>query len=100
MGSRGHEEGVAPHSRRSCCTAGRVAKDQEIFEAMDANLQPEAVKGDGSLEDAFAPQFVQHAASGGDCSAGTTYGLIDVRLCLEGEEVIVAVPMAELEGIV
>ena len=46
----------------------------------------------------FAPQFFQHSAKAGEVTIGTTYGLVDVRICLDGGQVIIGVPFKELNG--
>ena len=71
----------------------------KIFGAMDVDLKPvEKATGDSALDELFAPQFFQHGAKAGEVTIGTTYGLVDVRICLDGELIIIGVPFKELTG--
>ena len=69
-----------------------------ITDRVAKELVLSATTGYNVVDEVCAPRFFQHGGQGGDLSASTSYGLLDVRICIEGCEVIYGVPMKDIEG--
>ena len=68
------------------------------MDGMEVGLKPAGPSGGNEVDDILAPQFFQMASKGNEVLANPHFGLIDVRLTLEGSETIFGVTHEVLTG--